>query len=56
MCWCEPCLWNKVPALERVQWAHDPRRDGPVANSADPEGQIVRVCEKLLELLPPRER
>ena len=35
-----------------LQWAHDPGRDGPVADSADPEGQIVRVCEKLLELLP----
>ena len=49
-----PSLWDQVPALERVQWAHDPGRDGPVVNSADPEGQIVRVCEKLLELLPPK--
>ena len=24
-----------------LQWAHDPGRDGPVAGSADPEGQIV---------------
>ena len=39
-----PCLWNRVQTLERLQWAHDPGRDGPVANSADPEGQIVRVC------------
>ena len=48
-----PCLWDEVGMLADVQWAHDPRRDGPVANASDPRGQIVRVCEKLLELLPP---
>src|SRR3954449_5034357 len=47
-----PCLWQHVAALREVQWAHDPRRDGPVASSGDPERQIVRVCEQLLELLP----
>src|SRR4051812_2873018 len=47
-----PCLWQRVAALRELQWAHDPRRDGPVASSSDPEGQIVRVCEQLLELLP----
>src|SRR4051794_25297366 len=47
-----PCLWQHVAALQELQWAHDPRRDGPVASSGDPEGQIVRVCEQLLELLP----
>jgi len=46
-----PCLWEQVGALERVQWAHDPNRDGPVASSDDAEGQIVRVCKKLLDLL-----
>ena len=46
-----PCLWQQVPVLEGMQWAHDPGRDGPVAGSADPEGQIVRVCLKLNELL-----
>jgi TIR domain len=50
-----PCLWDEEPALERVQWAHDPRRDGPVASSADPDGQIVRACKKLLDLLPVSE-
>jgi hypothetical protein len=46
-----PCLWQDVEVLEGVQWAHDPRRDGPVAGSADPEGQIARVCLKLRDLL-----
>ena len=46
-----PCLWQAVPVLEGLQWAHDPGRDGPVASSADPEGQIVRVCMALSELL-----
>ena len=46
-----PCLWDKVPVLEGLQWAHDPKRDGPVAGSADPEGQIVRACLALAELL-----
>ena len=45
-------LWEQVGFLERAQWAHDPQRDGPVATSSDPEGQIVRVCRKLLALLP----
>jgi hypothetical protein len=47
-----PALWDEVGTLERVQWAHDPQDDGPVAGSSDPEGQIVRVCKKLLALLP----
>jgi WD40 repeat protein len=46
-----PCLWTAVAVLEALQWAHDPRRDGPVATSADPEGQIVRVCLALAGLL-----
>ena len=46
------CRWYREPRLAEVQWAHDPGRDGPVASSADPEGQIVRVCDRLLELAP----
>ena len=46
-----PCLWQAVPVLEGLQWAHDPGRDGSVAGSADPEGQIVRACLVLGELL-----
>ena len=48
----KPCRWYREPRLAAVQWAHDPGRDGPVAGSADPEGQIVRVCDRLLELGP----
>jgi WD40 repeat protein len=48
-----PCLWEEVRVLEHVEWAHDPRRDGPLQTATDPEGQIVRVCKRLLEHLPP---
>jgi hypothetical protein len=34
--------------LERLQWALDPRRS--IVDSRDPQGQIVWVCLKLLEL------
>ena len=37
--------------LEGLQWAHDPERDGPVSDSADQEGQIVRACLVLNGLL-----
>jgi WD40 repeat protein len=47
-----PCLWDEVAILERVQWAHDPRRDGALQSAPDPEGQIVRVCKRLLKLVP----
>ncbi len=47
-----PCLWDVVPALEQLQWGHDPRRDGPVQGATDPDGQIVRICKRLLEVLP----
>ena len=46
-----PCLWQAVPVLEGLQWAHDPGRDGPVAASANPEGQIVAACLVLNGLL-----
>ena len=39
-----PCLWQAAGLLERLQWGHDPGRDGPLSGSADPEGQIVRAC------------
>ncbi len=48
------CLWDQVPLLASVQWAHDPGRDGPLA-AADPRevnGRIVRACKKLLESAP----
>ena len=46
-----PCMWQAVPVLEGLQWGHDPKRDGPVAASADPEGQIVAACLVLNGLL-----
>ncbi|MGO9971325.1 MAG: NB-ARC domain-containing protein [Solirubrobacteraceae bacterium] len=49
------CLWREVPMLEAVQWAHDPERDGPVAESRHRDHEIVSACEKLLELLPTDE-
>jgi hypothetical protein len=50
----EDCLWDQEPQLTAVQWAHDPRRDGPLAaaDSREMPGRIVRVCRKLLEIAP----
>jgi WD40 repeat protein len=50
----EDCLWDQEPQLAAVQWAHDPGRDGPLG-AADPRevaGRIVRVCRKLLAIVP----
>ena len=49
------CLWKRVPELTGPQWAHDPGRDGPLAEvgRAARDGRIVRICERLLELLGP---
>jgi hypothetical protein len=47
----EPCRYEKVPALERVQWAHDPKLDKPPAQKSARNEWIVQVCEKLLERL-----
>ncbi|HEV3294612.1 MAG TPA: NB-ARC domain-containing protein, partial [Streptosporangiaceae bacterium] len=46
-----PCLWQAVPVLEGLQWAHDPERDGPVSDSANQERQIMTTCLVLNELL-----
>ena len=46
-----PCLWQVVPVLEGLQWAHDPERDGPVSDSANQERQIVAACRVLNGLL-----
>jgi WD40 repeat protein len=47
-----PCLWEAEPDLEHVQWGHDPRRDGALSRSSDPEGMIVRICLSIANLLP----
>jgi hypothetical protein len=46
-----PCLWRAAPVLERLQWAHDPERDGPVSDSANQERQIMAACLALNGLL-----
>src|SRR4051812_15584468 len=43
-----PCLFDEVPALEALQWAHDPGRDGALLDAPNREGQIVRVCRRVL--------
>jgi hypothetical protein len=47
-----PCLWEELTVLERVQWAHDPERDGPLSRSGDYQSTIVRVCRRIRDLLP----
>jgi WD40 repeat protein len=48
----QPCLWEELPVLERVQWAHDPDRDGPLSRSDDYQSTIVRICRTIRDLLP----
>lgn len=45
-----PCEWNQQPLLGSLQFVPDPKR--PIVGARDPEGQITRVCLKLLELIP----
>ena len=49
-----PCLWQQVPTLRDLQFAHDPGRDGPLAaaRQAGRDGRIVDICLRLLDLLP----
>ena len=50
----DDCLWDQVPLLAAVQWAHDPGRDGPLAavKRREVNGRIVRACRALLEVAP----
>ncbi|MGH2941653.1 MAG: NB-ARC domain-containing protein [Solirubrobacteraceae bacterium] len=50
------CRHGAVPELMRVQWAHDPNADGPVADARDVDGAIVRVTDRLMALLDDRAR
>lgn len=45
------CRWQAVPALERIQWAHDPER--PLMQERNRDREIVHICKRLVELLPP---
>lgn len=47
-----PCLWEELPILEQVQWAHDPERDGPLSRSDDYQSTIVRICRRIRDVLP----
>ena len=47
-----PCLWDQVPVLERVQWAQDPRRDGPLSTAADLDGLLASASRKIAAILP----
>ena len=44
-----PCLWKRIPVLEQVQWAHDPKH--ALSQDDDRDGAIVTICEKLGEHL-----
>jgi hypothetical protein len=47
------CFWREVPELVRVQWLHDPGRDGALSLVGTDGGRrdqrLLQVCEKLLE-------
>jgi hypothetical protein len=45
------CLWQEEARLARLQWAHDPGRDGAIATvpKRKRDGHIVRVCRRLVE-------
>jgi WD40 repeat protein len=49
------CLWDQEPLLERLQWAHDPKLDGPPTQKRKREAWIVRICRKLLDFVPTRD-
>jgi hypothetical protein len=48
------CLWEEVPLLRTPNWAHDPGRDGAIAKASGAyrDERIVRICQRLIELLP----
>jgi len=50
------CLWNQVHELARVQWLHDPGREGALQLVADRPGErdrrLTAVCERLIALVP----
>ncbi len=49
------CLYEHARELTRVQWLHDPGRDGAL-NLAEQVGErdrrITQACKKLIALLP----
>jgi len=45
------CRYAALDDLERVQWAHDPVRDGPIAMASDVDGAIADVVAALVGML-----
>ena len=50
------CLWDHVPELARIQWLHDPVREGALSRHADGVGPrdraVTRICQRLVAFLP----
>ncbi|MBV9143603.1 MAG: TIR domain-containing protein [Pseudonocardiales bacterium] len=49
------CLWQHVPELERVQWLHDPGREGALNLLGDQparDRQLRLICEQLMAVAP----
>ncbi|MGH4008636.1 MAG: NB-ARC domain-containing protein [Pseudonocardiaceae bacterium] len=50
------CYWDHVPALQRVQWLHDPGRDGAlnlVADQGQRDRRLREICDRLIAVAPP---
>ena len=50
------CLWRHVPSLARVQWLHDPGRDGPldaIRRAGRRNQRLRQICDRLLVEIPP---
>jgi WD40 repeat protein len=45
------CYWDRVPELASLQFAHDPRVDGPLADSRHRDRDIRRVCDRVVQVL-----
>jgi WD40 repeat protein len=45
-----PTLAARVPSLSKLQWAHDLKHT--LVDAADQEGEIVRICGKVADVLP----
>jgi hypothetical protein len=51
------CRYGDVAQLREVQWAHDPGREGPLAElkKRKVDGTIVRVTDALMQVLDDQE-
>ncbi|MGH3934512.1 MAG: NB-ARC domain-containing protein, partial [Pseudonocardiaceae bacterium] len=49
------CYWDHVPELRRVQWLHDPGRDGALNLVTDPgqrDRRLREICDQLIVVAP----